>query len=90
MLASKLRAFDFAGRGSRQKAQQDNGKQVEELNLRTPSNIVSTFGKGAGAKQKSLQTMPSLPGSDLPYSDSSEDVPLSATGGEDSDPDAQV
>ena len=69
---------------------QDPEKQVEELNLRTPSNIVSTFGKGASARQKSLQAIPSLQGSDLPYSDSSEDISLSATGGEQSDPDAQV
>ena len=78
------------GRGSRQKPQLGPEKQVEELNLRSPSNIVSTFGKGAAARQKSLQAMPFLHGSDLPYSDSSEDVSLSAIGVEDSDADVQV
>ena len=79
-----------AGRASRPNTQQVPDKAPEELHLRTPSNIMSTFGKGAAASRPSLLDILSPRGSDLPYSESSEDASLSAAEGEVSDQEEQV
>lgn len=54
--------------------QEQPGKGPEDLNLRTPSNIMTTFGKGRAKPSSSLEDMPPLIGSDFPYSDSSDDA----------------
>ena len=77
----KVKDFATAGRGSKQAHMPPAVNKVEELNLRTPSNIRSTFAKGQLSSPQSFQEMPTIQGSDLPYSDSSDGSLSDSEGG---------